>query len=102
MNETVRDRSPQSLENEIIALTHRLKCLRPALSPSMDGLTPMEAVAQTLQIHFVCKFSHKRPTILKGRKPSSNNSNTEELYPAPGNQLRCSHSTSITHTKWQA
>lgn len=41
MNETARDRSPQSLENEIIALTHRLKCLRPALSPSMDGLTPM-------------------------------------------------------------
>lgn len=28
MNETARDRSPQSLENEIIALTHRLKCLR--------------------------------------------------------------------------
>ena len=48
MNETVRDRSPQSLENEIIALTHRLKCLRPALSPSMDGLTPMEAHALVL------------------------------------------------------
>lgn len=37
MNETVRDRSPQSLENEIIALAHRLKRLRPALSSSMDG-----------------------------------------------------------------
>lgn len=48
MNETARDRSPQSLENEIIALTHRLKCLRPALSPSMDGLTPMEAHALVL------------------------------------------------------
>lgn len=48
MNETARDRSPQSLENEIIALTHRLKRLRPALSPSMDGLTPMEAHALVL------------------------------------------------------
>lgn len=48
MNETVRDRSPQSLENEIIALAHRLKRLRPALSPSMDGLTPMEAHALVL------------------------------------------------------
>ena len=31
MNETARDRSPQSLENEIIALAHRLKRLRPAI-----------------------------------------------------------------------
>lgn len=37
MNETARDRSPQSLENEIIALTHRLKCLRPALSQAWMG-----------------------------------------------------------------
>ena len=48
MNETARDRSPESLENEIIALTHRLKRLRPALSPSMDGLTPMEVHALVL------------------------------------------------------
>lgn len=33
MNETACDRSPESLENEIIALTRRLKRLRPALPP---------------------------------------------------------------------
>ncbi len=48
MNETACDRSPESLENEIIALTRRLKRLRPALSPSMDGLTPMEVHALVL------------------------------------------------------
>lgn len=48
MNETACDRSPESLENEIIALTRRLKRLRPALSPSMDGLTPMEVHALAL------------------------------------------------------
>lgn len=74
MNETARDRSPQSLENEIIALTHRLKCLRPALSPSMDGLTPMEAHALVLlfcadekqcsvkppTLHAICAFRPAR------------------------------------------
>lgn len=74
MNETVRDRSPQSLESEIIALTHRLKCLRPALSPSMDGLIPMEAHALVLlfcamkssaasslpTLHAICAFRPAR------------------------------------------
>lgn len=32
----------EALEYELIALTHRLRRLRPALSPSMDGLTTME------------------------------------------------------------
>ena len=74
MNETARDRSPQSLENEIIALTHRLKCLRPALSPSMDGLTPMElmplcfcfapmkssAASSLPTLHAICAFRPAR------------------------------------------
>lgn len=35
----------ETLEYELIALTHRLRRMRPALSPSMDGLTPMEVHA---------------------------------------------------------
>lgn len=48
MNETARDRSPQSLENEIIALTHRLKRLEPCVISKHGGLTPMEAHALVL------------------------------------------------------
>ena len=70
MNETVRDRSPQSLENEIIALAHRLKRLRPALSPSMDGLTPMEAHALVLLFCCINNFLFCADEKQRSVKPS--------------------------------
>lgn len=42
MSESNASRTPEELEYEIIALTRRLKSQRPALSPSMEGLTTME------------------------------------------------------------
>lgn len=45
MTESDQLSASETLEYELIALTHRLRRMRPALSPSMDGLTPMEVHA---------------------------------------------------------
>lgn len=45
MTEPEEPSASEALEYELIALTHRLRRLRPVLSPSMDGLTAMEVHA---------------------------------------------------------